>query len=469
MVSSLIGTSDLKAYVPGIGTYDDIQRYVNVKLNNSFYSEDAIAASEVLSNNPQTTVSMYYQLDSPKLYLMGAVEITEIGIPANFESQCVSNPLTDQLIISCMPEYEVSIPGRMIHGRESSYSASDGSSQLYYDLPSFVPSINSRMISIELNVFDYSTANVAIGQIVFERTRMGNIVSTSFVVAIPQSFVYFGGTGTAGEWLLVVGHIIIAVIASGVILGILGRRLFRRIWKIPTWLETLSLSIAVLCITSFGLQFQEIVSTPLAGVNLGIARSVQLSDVAERFKTVNEMNSVILILLFVLLVSEAVTITTMKNWALVASVSVTVMVMIALLINIRFADIYSFTQSFMLLTRIGIRFISGSEFKFLWTNGFSMASLLVLHAMLLYWFTGMIIGVLMGPALDRLKKPEACEIKHNGGEDIVTAVDQFAGRALSEITATKEKVEAELESARAELMSARLKLSQIRSMVTTGG
>jgi hypothetical protein len=71
--------------------------------------------------------------------------------------------------------------------------------------------------------------------------------------------------------------------------------------------------------------------------------------------------------------------------------------------------------------------------------------------------------------LKKVSAPQGSGQEDFKDDEIATSVEVFAGRALSEITATKETIEAELESARTELMSARVKLSQIRGMVTTGG
>ena len=469
LISGMIGGPESLSEVQ---SYSAIGSYITTGLNNSLYSEDAIAAKTLLDSNSDVVMSMYYRLNSANLYLMGAVEVTEISIPPTFQTPCHANALVAKLNISCMPEYEISSPGRMIRGSEATYSANDGRSTLLYDLSEYVPLTSSRMIAIEFNVYDGVTSNVGIAQVVFERTRLGNIVSRSSVTTIPQVFVYMGGSGTTSEWLLVSGHITILVLAAVTLLVLIGRRILKRWWDSPTCLETLSVTISILCIASFGLQFQEVTSMPLLSVNLGVTRSVQLSEVADRFTTVNGINSVVIILLFFLLVSELVTPTDkVKLWSSVVAVSAVLMGMIALLINIRFSDILSFSQSFMLLTRVGLRYISASDFERLWRNGgFPLATLLALHAFVLYWLTGIVVGILMGPESPAktvgplvVNQPTG----ENKEEELMPSVEVFAGRALSEVSAVRDKVEAEIESARTELVNARIKISQIRNMMST--
>jgi hypothetical protein len=464
-VSDLISAS-----VYRVSSYADVTGYIQGPLHESFESADALTAQAQLEQNPDLVLPMYYRLVlDEQLKLMGAAVITEIAIPSTFKAPCSPSPLFDKLNISCMSQYEVSTPGRLIRGTEATYSVGDGTSTLVYDFSTYSPSTNSRMISIEINVFDTVSASIAIAQIIFERSRLGNLKPKVSVVTIPQHFVYFGGLGTMVEWLLVGGLCFIALVSLVVILTILIRRIRRRSLAAPAIWEVTLLVIASMCVASCAVQFSAIMSNPLADINIGLKRSVALSEIADQFTAVNGINAVIIMTLFGLFLTDSININTLADWGAVVGVCLLIMTALAAILNLRFADCLSFSSSFVLLTKIGIRYVSTNDFAFLWQNGFAMASLMVFHAFVLYWVTGVVIGVFLGdkpkrsaPAFD-LQNP--LDTQEPNEEQTIASVEVFAGKMLGDVTAMKEQIENELGAARAELVETKAKVGGIRELV----
>ena len=456
-----------------LSTYAGIASYVQRKLNSSLYSEEAIAAQSQLELNPDLILPMYYKLGvDEQLKLMGAVAITEIAIPSPLKTPCNNNPLFEKLNISCMPEYAISTPGRLIRGTEAGYSALDGTTTLVYNLSTYSPSTNSRLIAIEFNVFDTVSANIAVGQIVFERSRMGNLISKVSVVTIPQHFVYFGGMGTMSEWLGIGGLCVVAVGSLIAIFTIIIRRIRNRSLSSPAVWEIALIGLAALCLASFTLQLLAIMSNPLADLNLGLKRNIDLSEIAEKFTTVNGINAVIVMCLFGLFLTDFVSLGTFTDWCSVIGFSLIIWVALAAVLNVRFADCLSFSNSVFLLAKIGIRYVSRSDFEFLWQNGFAMASLLVFHAMLLYWATGVVVGIFLGDPpspkpCDKKngEKPNPVDSQEPSHEQTLASVEVFAGKMLGDVTAMKDQIEADLQAAREELVEARAKIGQIRQLV----
>ena len=463
-------------------SYSKLLGYLNVGLNSTFSSSDALTAAGIIQNNPHVILSMYYKLNNSGYFLMGAPEITEILLPDIWKS-CADDALVSNLNLTCLPDYRVVNDGRVIHGTDRTYSSGDGTVNLVYDFSTYVPSPNSRMIAVDFNIFDPTTTHTAIGQIVFERTTFGDFKPTSSVSVVPHHFMYLGGNGAVGEWFLVVGHFMILVLATVLFLTIVIRRIAQRktINPIPSLLEVLMLTIGILCITSFGIQFAIIFSTPLAGVNLGILRSVNLSEVAQRFVTVNALNSVILLLGFGTLIFELAGWRAL-SWTQPVSVAMTSMICFSLLLTVQFGKYLTFGESFMLLTRVGLRYISDPDFEFLLSNGYGMAALLVFFSFLFYWLMGAVVGSFM-PRTAKADQPPETPIspaprrtssirrsvvvprENLDDEQLLASVEVLGGRALSEITAIKDKVEQELQSVREELVEARAKIGKLRQNI----
>jgi hypothetical protein len=456
--------------------YSEITHFVRGDLFRFLNSTEALAASSILNQNPHALLSVYYKLNIDDWLLMGPTQMSEITIPSSFVSPCHKIPLVESLNISCMPAYQISNTGRLVHGKLSSYSVNDGITRLVYDLSNYTAGTDSRMISIEFNIYDVPRANIGIVQIVFERTGLGSIISRYSVVSVPQHFVYLGGTGSTSEWLLVVGQISILV-------GVISALFVLCIYKVrnhsvlvwPAYWEVLVVVIAVTSIVSFGLQFSMMISTPLAGVNLGTLRSVALSEVAERFITVNAINAFTIVLLLGLFVSMFLSNTTLRDWLLVFSVCVSVMVLTAVVLNLRFADCLSFTSSFMLLIKVSLRYISTDDFNFLFRNGYAMAAMLMFYSLAFFWLTGVVIGTLLPVKTSLENNQEKVEEKkaekptisvESNEEQTIASVEVFAGRMLTDVALMKEQIESELQSARADLVETRAKIGQIRQLVS---
>jgi hypothetical protein len=113
--------------------------------------------------------------------------------------------------------------------------------------------------------------------------------------------------------------------------------------------------------------------------------------------------------------------------------------------------------------------VSTNDFAFLWQNGFAMASLMVFHAFVLYWVTGVVIGIFLGdkpkrstPAFD---SQNPLDTQEPNEEQTIASVEVFAGKMLGDVTAMKEQIENELQAARAELVETKAKVGGIRELV----
>jgi hypothetical protein len=447
-----------------IRSLSGIQSYFADGLKTVLQSDDAIAAHETFSQSPNAVLSMYYQLQTNNLFLLGAPELTEILYPDEMVA-CASEPLVDHLGLRCMQDYEIVNQGRIIRGPRTDFSSADGEFYLVYDFSAYVPSPKARMISLDFNVFDGATSNIGIAQIVFERTPLGDFQSTDSVVTIPNHFVYLGGSGSSGEWALVAGHILILIGASVSFLFVSIRKVLHA--SMPSQFETVLLIVSVLCIVSFGLQFAMMTSTPLATVNLGIERSINLSEVAYRFSVVNVLNSIVIALMLVLVLLTCTSLTFSPIFALLC-----VMLIFSLVLTVRFPALFSFGESFMLFTYIGLRYISDTDFSHLAASGgFSLAALLVFQALVFYWLTGVVIGTFTSSRVSRnpptpdKQNQRRSSILVEENSDILASVEVLGGRALTEITALKESIEDELQSVRQELVEARARIAKLRQSI----
>ena len=427
---------------------------------------------------------LYYYTGSGLDYLIGVPEITEILIPTTFEP-CARTALFETLNVTCMPAYQPLLTGRRLAGQLATYSLADGVSSLVYDLAAFDVSSSARLVAIEFNVFDRTQGNIAIARIMLERSSFGSFVSSSSVVTVPQHFVYFGGNGTSGEWALVVGQIFILVIASGLLLFLTIRGVKTRSTSV---MEVAILTICIMCIVSFGIQVGTAASMPLMNVNLGTAKSVQLSAVAASFNTVNGINSVIIFFLSVLLLGQVVKV----GYFGVSSVTALLlcMVMIAYILSVQFGHVFSYGESFMLLVRIAMRRVSSAEFDTISSLGFSLIAILVLHSLVVYIVTGLTIASFLpsvaissisnNPTRGRKatsdERPESPLLEpsspistpENLGDHLIGSVEVLAGRALTQISQLRERMDLDLETAREELERSQIKISSIKSLIHPG-
>ena len=328
------------------------------------------------------------------------MEVTQIPLPTELMNPCGSNPVFEQLNISCLPEYRVDKPGRMIDGALNTYSVEDGELSLVYDLASFTPSTRSRVIAIEFSIITINTGNIAIVKVMFERSLHGDYRPSHTVAVVPSHFVYMGGTGSLNEWILLGGHIFIAVCAAAwLLIYPIRKQSSGTLLALPTVTEVARLATAILCECSFGIQFGVIFEHPLISANLGTETHVNLSHVAAKFDTVNGINAVIVLLLFLQLIAHFGG-SLSPSWAGVCALTLFVVVQFAVVISAGFGKFYSFTEAYMLLTRIGLRQVSSHDFRILSTQGFELTVLLVMFAFTLYWLTGVMIGTFLASSND---------------------------------------------------------------------
>ena len=425
---------------------------------------------------------LYYYTGSGMDYLIGVPEITEIPVPSTFEP-CGQTALFAKLNLTCMPVYTQNVTGRTISGQEATYSLSDASSRLVYDLAAFEPSPSARTTFIEFNVFDRTQGNIAISRVVLERTRLGNIVTSRAVATVPQHFVHFGGNNTGADWAVVIGQCVILLVAA-VTAVYLAVQCYRS--KSLTVVTGSVIAIAILCIASVCLQLSTAISMPLMRVNLGTAKSVQLSEVAATFETVNGINAIIVFSLSILLICQFVSVG--LRWTLAVLGLLMVMVCVATVLSTQYGQLWSFSESFMLLTRIGLRRVSGDEFKIFTENGFALISILVFYSLALYAVTGLVVGSFMvsrgsvvatslvegrkagsderpqSPLIEARPESAGSSQKLSEKDDnLVASVEVLAGRALGQISQLRERMDIELERAREELESAQVKVTGLKN------
>jgi hypothetical protein len=242
---------------------------------------------------------------------------------------------------------------------------------------------------------------------------------------------------------------------------------------------------AILCICSFAIQFAVIVSQPMVEANLGISHYVDLSSVASSFHTVNAINSVMLTILLGVIIAPVFQIP--KDWTGTIVIFLAVMVEVAFVLEMRFPQLSSFPESWMLLTRIGLRYIRDSDFRLLSNLGVEIVVILVLFVFVTYLFLGLTVGTFLAESR-ATRKSISMHMKSFlvGGEnedvepypdvkplsqqslmsteephadpqiesELMTSVEILAGRALSEIHGMKNRMEQELETARNVLIEA---------------
>ena len=421
--------------------------------------------------------------------MIGAVQATEILMPEPSEAACSSNRLFASMKLRCTPEYSVGVSGRIISGRLADYSVADGQSSLVYDLGSFTPSVRCRVVALEFNIYNVNTGNVAIATVLIERSIHGDYVSSSHIVVVPPGFIYLGGTGSALEWIIALGNIGIAAGSAIYLVYLLILSITRGVSSLGLS-ALVNASIAILCIVSASLQFQATFSTPMVKANLGLDHYVDLSSVASVFETVNAMNAIVIMLMFFSFIFAVIAPVSIK-WVAATTAAVSVMVQLALVLQIRFPDLLTFRDAFMLLTKVGLRYVSARDFRYLSNFGIDMAIILTLFTLVLFAFSGFVIGSFIAnrmqegksliDRLDRLIQGEdpmpqlhqedpKAETKDDSNSNLdsefMTSVEILAGRALTEIHDLKNEMDKQLEKAREDLVVASHRLKEIREKIT---
>ena len=415
--------------------------------------------------NPDVMLSVYYQIPNTSYYLIGAIEATVIEMP-ELSTPCVENPLFSELNISCMMPYKVGSPGPIIEGQLATYSESDGTQKLVYDLSKFSSPLDSRMTALQFNVYSADSGDVAITKVIFERSVHGQYVSSSSVTVIPQHFYYFGGSGAAWNWALVVGQFLILVASCAGLLCLMGRRIVeKQIFVFPSATEVSLFVLSVMCISSFGIQYTAITSGPLNNANIGVVRSVNLSETAAQFNSVNAANALIIMLLFAH--GLVVFLPLKRAWFLLTAITLVVMVMFSVLLNIRFPSILSFKEAFDLLTRISLRYLL-NDFLFLSAKNFEMTCILIFYAFTTYWITGLFLGYFLGhytsafgeTPMEKVTLSASKSGSYDDDDDdqsLVPSLEVVAGRAVTEMASVKAEMDAGLEAVHRNLIQARRK------------
>lgn len=463
-------------------------QYIQTSLHSTLQSPTSIEVYNRYLEDPNVLQTIYFQIGNTSDFLIGAIQATEIPMPEPSEAVCSSNRLFASMKLRCTPEYSVGVSGRIISGKFADYSVADGHSSLVYDLGSFTPSVRSRVMALEFNIYNVNTGNVAIATVLIERSIHGNYVPSSHIVVVPPGFIYLGGTGSTLEWILVLGNIGIAAGSAIYLLYLLIMSVTRGVSSLG--LSTLvNSSIAILCIVSASLQFHATFSTPMVKANLGLDHYVDLSSVASVFETVNVMNAIIIMLMFSSLIFAVIAPVSLE-WVAATSVAVSVMVQLALVLQIRFPDLLTFRDAFMLLTKVGLRYVSASDFRFLSNFGIDMAIILILFTLVLFAFSGFVIGSFIANRMrgskslfdrfDRLvqgddpppqlhqedpKPVTKDDATSNLDPEFMTSVEILAGRALTEIHDLRNEMDKQLEKAREDLVVASNRVKAIREKI----
>ena len=422
-----------------------------------------------LQSNPNLIFSLYYPIANKSLYLIGPLESTLITLP-ELSTACVRNHLFDQLNISCLTSYTVTEPGRMIAGELASYSASDGEMSLVYELSNLTVPRNSRMIAIEFNVFSPPSGDVAISKVMFERSIHGHFIASSWVTVIPHHFYYFGGSGTASDWILVVGQLIIFIAACIGLLFLVGRRIVERtLFQYPSGTDVSLFVVCVLCIGSFGIQYSAFVSGPLNDANLGVVKSVNLSETAAKFANVNALNGIIIMSQFAILLFSVIPIN--RHLFFLVAVFLGLMAIVAVLLNIGSPSLFSFSDAINLLNRVSLRFLSGNHLNSLSTNIFETVPILVFYAFVTYWTCGLFFGYFLNTYITssssenhKLKSPRSNkrDASEEADESLVTSLEVMAGRAVTEISSIKTEMDQALDAVKQNISLAKRRIALVR-------
>jgi hypothetical protein len=326
------------------------------------------------------------------------------------------------------------------------------------------------MIAIEFNVFSPPSGDVAISKVMFERSIHGHHIASSWVTVIPHHFYYFGGSGTASDWILVVGQLIILIASCIGLLFLAGRRIVSRPrLRVPSGTEVSLFAVFVLCISSFGIQYSAIVSGPLNDANLGVVKSVNLSETAAKFIYVNALNGIIILFQFSILLFSVLPIS--RHWFFLVAVFLGLMVMVSVILNVCSPSLLSFSDAIYLLHRVSLRFLSGNDFSSLSKNIFETSAILVFYALVTYWTCGLCFGYfskryIISSLSENKEFNSPISNKRNpcdeADESLVTSLEVMAGRAITEISSIKTEMDQALDSVKQNISQAKRRIAIVR-------
>ena len=350
------------------------------------------------ADNPNTLQSAFVQISNTSNFLVGPVTVTRIVLSPS-TSTCLSNPLFSALDLKCVPPYTMqNKDSRYIEGVFGTYSVRDGVTDLVFDLSQYFPPLTYRMMAMEFTVYNANTNNVGVCRVIFERSSRGDFHTMLSNTVLPPQFLYVGRAGgTAMEWIVLVGHIAIAIVSIFFILFSTIHKLFSRD-PLKSFLSdihfVIPVVIASVCISSFGYQISVTFSNPLITANLGSTESVNLQDQADTFHLVNNLNSINIVLMSIyFLWGHVMPRSGIQFFFSILSSLVVWIVIFSLILTIRYPtlfDSYSSTFGFV---------VSGILGDVNWTKielgGFPLTLILITMMIGIYWITGITIGTLM--------------------------------------------------------------------------
>lgn len=348
------------------------------------------------ASNPNKLQSMFMQISNSSNFLVGPATVTRIDLGTPSVLCELENPLFSGITTFCVPPYSnKNSDSRYIHGIYDTYSIADGEVDLIYDLSEYFPPLTYRMMSIEFTVYNVNTNNVGVCRIVFERSPRGDFQSFSSATVLPPQFLYVGRSGgTALEWVVLAGHIAIALSSCVFILFFTLSKLFSRDSFSSFVLNphyVIPIVIASLCLTSFAYQISVIFSNPLITVNLGTTSSVNLQNEADTYILVNNINAINIVLMSIyFLWGHLMPRSGISNFFSILAFLILWIVVVCTIVSVRwpfFFDSFSATFSFV------IRILLGDiDWNLLHKGGFPLTVVLATMWIGVYWLTGIAIG-----------------------------------------------------------------------------
>ena len=430
-------------------------------------SPSSAGAEQEFLENPDILQSIYYQVGNSSNFLIGAFNVLEIP-SGELDTNCVHNGLMNHLQISCLPEYTVGVHDTdKIRGDLNTYSVADTQkNELVYDLSTYVPSVDSRVVAIRFNVLNVNSGNIGIVEMIFEKSVHGPIFAFSKIVVIPPSFVYIGGTRSYIEIVTFIGQISVLTISLIFVIIWFLKFLIKRP-KLNAFAPFLALSVMIMTVTSIFLELSVLFASPLVAADLGVSQYVNLIWVSDRFSHVNQLNGIIIVFLTQYLIFNLFLQST-KSIVPFALVWSLFLVLFAVLLNLLFPTRISFVDAAEYLIRICLGNITRSDFLFFQSLGFSSVVLLFAFVLLYCWVLGAAIGTLLKTAkppsvrLPQMLPPESlvsddspaddtCPLerdKEQAIDPLVASIEMMAGKALGEIEAVKTFVDTRMNEVR---------------------
>ena len=350
------------------------------------------------ASKPNQLQSMFMQISNSSNFLVGPVTVTRIDL-GNASEPCDTSPLFSGITLLCVPKYSIqNRDGRIIDGVYESYSTSDGTVDLVFDLSQYFPPLTYRLMAMEFTVFNVNTNNVGVCRILFERSSSGDFHTLVSATVLPPQFLYLGRAGgDAIEWIVFVSHIAIAFVSVIFILFFTLSKILARD-PISSYVFNphfvIPIIVAALCVSSFGYQLSVTFSNPLITANLGTTQSVNLQDQADTFNLVNNINSVNIALMSTYLLWGHIMPRTglSKFFTLLCAVTVWIVCSCTVL-SIRFPSLFdSFSSTFGFLIRLVLGDVDWVKVD---KGGFTLTVILITMLVGLYWLTGITIGTLI--------------------------------------------------------------------------